>query len=109
MNVNVNQVRHRFWVVPGRLPFAYARLLFGLSGSMLVLVALGFFLYDGWHRVAYMSAFVLIALGNFAWALGSVVQEDERAVALRGATRPISILMFVALAASLAFQFGIWR
>lgn len=109
MNTNVEQVRQRFWQVPGRLPFSYARLLFGLSASMLVLVALGFFLYDGWHRVAYMSAFSLIFLGNFLWALGSVLPEDERAVALRGAVRPISILMFIALAASLAFQFGFWR
>jgi hypothetical protein len=95
--------------MPGRLPLSYARLLFGLSALMLVFVALGFFLYDGWHRVAYMSAFFLIGLGNFVWALGSVLPEDERAVALRGATRPVSILMFVALALTLAFQFGIVR
>lgn len=106
--MNVEQVRHRFWQVPGRLPFSYARWLFGLSASMFVLVALGFFLYDDWHRVAYMSAFVLIGIGNFLWALGSVLPEDERAVALRGAMRPISILMFIALAATLGFQFGIW-
>ena len=103
----MDQVRHRLWQAPGRLSFSYARLLFGLSALMLVFVALGFFLYDGWHRVAYMSAFFLIGLGNFFWALGSVLPEDDRAATLRGATRPVSILMFVALAFALAFQFGI--
>lgn len=104
----MDQVRHQFWRIPDRLSPSHARWLIGLSVALLGIALLGFSLYDGWHRVAYVSAFVLIGLGNFLYAMGSVLPESPGATAVRGLVRPISLLMFVALAVSLAFQLGIW-
>lgn len=105
----MNQVRHEFARIPDRVPARFARWLLVLAAAMLPLALLGLTLYDGWHRVSYVTAFVLIGLGNALWALGSLLPDGPQSHLLRSAMRPVVLLMFVALAVTLGFQVGLWR
>lgn len=104
----MDHVRQQLWRIPDRFSPVFARWLIVLSLVIVGIAGLGFYLYDGWHRVAYVTAFLLIGLGNTAWALGSLLPEDRTAATLRGSVRLLTIPMFVALAIALAFQVGIW-
>jgi hypothetical protein len=104
----MDQARHDFWQIPGRISPRFARWLLVLAAAMLPLALAGLALYEGWHRITYVTAFVLIGLGNALWALGSLVPDGPLSLIMRGAMRPVVLLMFVALAATLGFQFGIW-
>ncbi|MDQ3692192.1 MAG: hypothetical protein M3464_00995 [Chloroflexota bacterium] len=103
------QLLHQVWLTPDRLTPAGAKLVLGLAVAVLGLAGLGFFLYDGWHRVSYVSAFGLIVVGNVLLALGSLLPDERGGRVARLAARPVTGLMLVALAAALAFQLGIWR
>lgn len=102
----MDHVRHQFWAIPDRLKPARARLLIGLSVPQLIIALLGFVSYEGWYLVAYVSAFTLIGLSNFAWGLGSILPEERGGAALRSAMRPASVLMFLALFTVIGFQVG---
>lgn len=92
----------RFWQPPIRLSPGRARLLIGLSAAMLVLAALGLVLYDGLERAVSAILFLSIGLSNFAWGLGSRLPEGPRARALRMATLPLGVVMFLAMASWIA-------
>lgn len=104
----MGHVDHDVWRISGRISPRFARWLLVLAALMLPISVLGLTLYDGWYRISYVSAFVLIGLGNALWAVGSLVPDGPLSLALRSAMRPVVLLMFVALAATLGFQFGLW-
>ena len=91
----------------GRLSPLTVRVLVGVSIIPLLLAVSALFLYDGWHRVAYVSAFALISLTNLVRALGSVLPEERGAKPARLAVTPLAAMMFVALAVTLLFQYGV--
>ncbi len=103
------QLLHHVWLTPDRLTPTGAKVVLGLAVAVLGLAGLGLFLYDGWHRVSYVSAFGLIVVGNVLLALGSLLPDGRGGRVARVAARPVTVLMLVALAAALAFQLGIWR
>lgn len=105
----MDQIHPDPWRVPERISPRFARWLLVLSAVMLLIAGLGLTLYDGWYRVAYVSAFVLIGLSNTLWAVGSLIPDGPRSLFLRSAMRPAVLLMFVALAVTLGFQFGLLR
>jgi hypothetical protein len=83
-----------------------AKILVGLSIFTLALAVNGVFLYDGWHRIAYVTAFVSMSLANLANASGILLPEGRKSRALRSAVTPLAVMMMVALAITLAFQIG---
>jgi hypothetical protein len=91
--------------LPERLQPFWAKSLAGLALCVLVLAALGF-LYEGWQRVAYVTAFVSMGLANLAWAVGSLVPEGRWSTALRAAVSPLAVAMLLSLGAALAFLVG---
>lgn len=91
---------------PHRLPAAWARVLAGLAIFALLIAVSGVFLYEGWHRVAFVVAFTTMGLGNLGLAAGSLLPDSRWSRVLRGAIVPLSLVMLVALGFSLAFQFG---
>ena len=99
----------RIWTaprqLPERLPPYWAKALAGLALSVLLLAAAGFF-YEGWQRVAYMTAFVSLGLVNLAWAVGSLLPEGRSSRALRAAVAPLAVVMLLSLGAALAFLVG---
>jgi hypothetical protein len=102
--MTMDHVRQQFWAVPDRLKPSRARLLIALSIPQLIIAGLGFISYEGWYLVAYVSAFTLIGLSNFAWGLGSILPEEQGGITLRGAMRPVSIVMFLSLITVIGFQ-----
>jgi hypothetical protein len=104
----MDNVRQQLWRIPDRFSPVLARWLIVLSLVIIGLAGMGLVLYDGWHRVAYFSAFLLIGGGNFAWALGSLLPDSRTAATLRGIVRLTTIPMFVALTIALGFQTGLW-
>ncbi len=77
--------------------------------SMPVTLALavnGVFLYGGWHRIAYVTAFVSMSLANLANASATLLAEGQKSRTLRLAVTPLVLVMIVALAFTLAFQTG---
>ena len=91
----------------GRLSPVTVRVLVGVSIVPLLLAVSALFLYDGWHRVAYVSAFLLIGLTNLVRALGSVLPEERGAKLARLAVTPLAAMMFVALVVTLLYQYGV--
>lgn len=91
---------------PIRFSRIAAKILVGLSIFTLALAVSGVFLYDGWHRIAYVTAFVSMSLANLANASGTLLPESQRSRALRVAVTPLAVVMIVALAVTLAFQTG---
>ncbi len=89
---------------PKRLAPTHARLLIGLSIFILVIAAFGLFLYDGWQRVAYVTAFLSIGFGNLVWGVGSLLPEEEGAKAWRNASFPFFVVMLLSLPVALAFE-----
>lgn len=81
-----------------------AKILVGLSIFTLALAVSGIFLYDGWHRIAYVTAFVSMSLANLANASGTLLPEGRQTRALRLAVTPLAVVMMIALAFTLAFQ-----
>ena len=91
---------------PARMPASWAKALVGLSVFVLLLAVGGFFLYDGWHRVAYVVAFVAMGLENLCLA-GQRLLPDGRAKRVAAfAMSPLVVVMMVALGASLAYLYG---
>jgi hypothetical protein len=89
-----------------RLTRTGAKVLAGLSIFTLALAVGGVFLYDGWHRVAYVTAFVAMSLVNLITASGSFLPLGRARRALRVAVTPLAVVMMIALGVTLAFQFG---
>lgn len=83
-----------------------ARILVGLSIFTLALAVSGIFLYDGWHRIAYVTAFVSMSLANLANASAALLPEGQKSRALRSAVTPLVVVMMISLAFTLAFQSG---
>jgi hypothetical protein len=90
----------------GRMTSGRAKFQIALSVVVLLIGVGGVLLNDGWHAVAYGVAFGAMALGNLAWAVGSLIPDGPRARLLRAAVVPLSVVMLVALAITLGFQFG---
>lgn len=92
---------------PDQMPTRWAKSLVALALFILLLALAGLSLYDGWHRLAYVTAFVAMALGNLALAAQRLLPNGpaKRLAAL--ALLPLSTLMMLALAATLAFQYGL--
>ena len=91
---------------PVRLTRTGAKALVGLSIFTLALAVGGVFLYDGWHRVAYVTAFVAMSLANLATASSSFLPLGRARRALLLAVTPLAVVMMIALGVTLAFQFG---
>jgi hypothetical protein len=89
------------WLTPGR-----AKALAGLSIFTLALAVGGFFLYEGWHRIAYVTAFVSMSLANLALSAATLLPPGRESRALGLVVTPLAAVMMVALAITLAFQFG---
>ena len=83
-----------------------AKALVGLSIFTLALAVGGVFLYDGWHRVAYVTAFVTMSLVNLITASGSFLSLGRAHRTLRVAVVPLAVMMMIALGVTLVFQFG---
>lgn len=92
--------------IPSPLPESWARGLAALSIVIFGLAVLGGFLYDGWHRIAYVTAFTAMGVANLALALGNLLPEGPVARRLLIAVGPLTIVMLLALGASLAFRTG---
>ncbi len=91
---------------PNRLPKRWAQALVVLALLVLGLGALGLFLYDGLHRVAYVTAFAAMGLGNLALAAGSLLPSERGRRMALAAVGQLAIVMSLALGATLAFQAG---
>jgi len=91
------RIADQFWKTPNRLSQTYARGLIALSLFVLIIAALGLFIYDGVQRVAYVTAMGSIAFGNLAWGVGSLLPEAQGGRTARGATRHLFLVMLVAL------------
>lgn len=91
---------------PNRIPERWARALVALSLVALAIGALGIFLYDGWHRIAYVLAFGAMGVGNLSLAIGNLLPEGRASRAALVAVGPLTIVMALALGATLAFQVG---
>jgi hypothetical membrane protein len=91
---------------PIRLTRTGATALVGVSIFTLALAVGGVFPYDGWHRVAYVSAFVAMSLANLATASGTFLPRGRARRALLLAVTPLAVVMMIALGVTLAFQFG---
>ena len=83
-----------------------AKFLVGLSIFTLAEAVRGVFVFDGWHRIAYVTAFVSMSLANLANASGTLLPEGQKSGALRLAVTPLAVVMMIALAITLAFQRG---
>ena len=103
----MSQVLDELFRPRGRVSVLTVRILFGLAFAMALLALGSYFTLEGGHRVAAVSAFGLISLGNLAQALGSVLPEERGGKLARLAAIPLAALMFVALAVTLLFQFGV--
>ena len=99
----------RVWNVAGPLSPRMSLMIGGLALSSFAIAILGGLVADGWHRVAYVSAFVLMGLGNLCLAVGSRVPDANMGRAIRALSIPCSLLMFIALAFTLLFQFGVLK
>jgi hypothetical protein len=91
---------------PIRFTRTAAKVLVGLSIFTLALAVSGVFLYDGWHRIAYLTAFVSMSVANLANASGTLLPQGRESRALRLAVTPLAVVMMVALAITLLFQVG---
>lgn len=100
----MDHARLELWRIPDRFSPVFARWLIVLALVIVGIALRGLVLHEGWHRVAHVSAFLLIGLGNIAWALGSLLPEGRGAAALRGTVRLLTIPMFVGLAVVFAFE-----
>ncbi|HEU0116435.1 MAG TPA: hypothetical protein VFQ80_17225 [Thermomicrobiales bacterium] len=100
----------RFWTgrpqLPDRLPRRLAIGLGVLSLATLGIAVGGWFLYEGGHRVAYVTAFTTMSLANLAWAIGSLLPDEAQSRALRFVISPLAAIMMLALGATLAYQWG---
>lgn len=102
----MNHIEFRSPQPPDRLPPQWAKALAGLALLVLSLALLGGFLYDGWHRIAYVLAFTTMGLANLGWAIGSLLPDGSLSRLLRGAVSALAAVMLLALGATLAFQLG---
>ena len=93
----MDRLKSWFWQTPDRLYPTFARFLIGLALFVLALAAIGFFVYDGLQRVAYVSAIGSIALGNLVWGIGSLLPEDHGGRIAREVARPFFLLMMLSL------------
>lgn len=90
--------------IPGRLSERWAKGLIGLSVLTTLMAISGLFIYDGWHRVAFVLAFGAMSIGNFCYGFGSLAADEDRSRALRRASSFFGVIMLLALGATLAFQ-----
>jgi hypothetical protein len=104
----MRQVLFELFQPRGRVSAVTVRILVGLSFTSLLLAVSAYFAFDGGHRIAAVTAFTLMSLGNLLQALGSVLPEERGGKLARLAAFPVAMMMCVALAVTLLFQSGIW-
>lgn len=92
-----DRISDQFWRIPNRLAQVHARWMIALACFVLILAALGLFIYDGVQRVAYVSAMGSIGLSNLAWGAGSLLPDEQRGRTMRALTRPLFLVMVVTL------------
>jgi len=92
------------WRPPPRLPRGRARLVIGLGVAALALGVAGALVTRDLAGAASGGGLVAAGLGNLAWGIGSLLPEGRRARALRLATLPLSVAMFLAFAAWVAME-----
>jgi hypothetical protein len=90
---------------PRRLPPFSAKALIALAAFILGIALLGIVVYDGVQLLAYEVTFIAIAMGNLAWGLGSLIPDERGGSTLRRASNIFSIIMFISLPITLAYQF----
>ena len=90
--------------IPGRLPEQWAKGLIALSLLTAVIAVGGWFLHDGWHRAAFVLAFLTMSVGNLCLGFGSLAEDERRSRWLRQASSALGVVMLLALGAALAFQ-----
>ena len=90
--------------MPGRLPERWAKGLIALSLLTALIAVLGWFLYGGWHRAAFVLAFLAMSVGNLCHGVGSLAEDGRRSRLLRQASSVLGVVMLPALGAALAFQ-----
>lgn len=93
----MERIPPRVWRLPDRLSLVRARLVIGLSATMFVIAGLGLWVYDGRQALLSTIMFLSIGLSNLAWGVGSLLADERRSRAVRVATLPIGIVMFVAM------------
>lgn len=89
-----------------RLSPAWAKGLMILSIFILLLAVMGGFLYDGWHRIAYVTAFTTMGIANLAQGYVSLHPEGRFSRVALAVISPLAVVMLIALGVTLAFQFG---
>lgn len=80
-----------------QFPRTFAQVILGLSVFTLLLAAVGFFTYEGALRVAYVTAFLAMSIGNILNSIGSLQEDSARGLRLREASRPFIWLMLITL------------
>ena len=100
----MDRILFELWRTPPRLSPKQVRIIAGLAAIVLLLAALGVWVYDGAQRVAYVAALGLVSLCNFVWVTGSIVAEEDGGRRLREAVRPLTILMLMALVIALTLR-----
>ena len=96
--------RMRLRVPPVRLARGRAWVVVGLGVTGLALAAGGLLVPDLLERMLSVAMFTAVGLANLGWGVGSLLPEGCRARALRLATLPLSVAMFLAMIAWVALQ-----
>jgi hypothetical protein len=100
----MDRILWQLWRTPARLSPTQVRNISGLAIIILMLAALGFWVYDGAQRVAHVAALGLVSFSNIVWVIGSILPEDGGGRRLRDAVRPLTIQMLIALVVALTFR-----
>src|ERR1044072_221023 len=66
-----------------------AWILVGLSIFALAEAVRGVFFFDGWHRIAYVTAFFSMGLANLSNASATLLPDGQESRALRLAVTPL--------------------
>ena len=90
---------------PRRLPPLPAKALIGLAVLVLGIALLGIVVYDGVQLLAYEVSFIAIGMGNLTWGLGSLIPDERGGHTLRRLANIFSIIMFISLPITLAYQY----
>lgn len=90
--------------ISGRLLERWAKGLIFLSLLTGLLAVGGLFLHEGWHRAAFVTAFLAMGAANLCHGFGSLADDGRRSRVLRQASGVLGVVMLLALGAALAFQ-----
>ncbi len=89
---------------PDRPSARRATFLAGLATTMFPLALLGWLVYDGANRVVAVGLVLAIGIGNFCWAIGSLIPDGTQAKMLRAVAVACSLIMAVGLVLWAALQ-----